>query len=83
MPILDSIRAAAEAHLDQYIANLIPEHAQDKVRIGYLAKGMAISLFELQDQHGKWHIYAPMPPAPDSEKCRGRFGLTRQGSSEG
>lgn len=46
MPIPDDIRTAAEAHLDQYIANLIPKHVQDKLRIGYLAKGMAITLFE-------------------------------------
>lgn len=52
MPIPDSIRTAAEAHLDQYIANLIPKHVQDKLRIGYVAKGMAITLFE-QRPHWK------------------------------
>ena len=46
MPIPDNIRTAAEAHLDRYIANLIPKRVQDKVRIGYVAKGMAITLFE-------------------------------------
>ena len=96
MPIPDSIRTEAEAHLDRYIVNLVPKHAQDKVRIGYVAKGMAITLFEqrphwkdksvwtksdvarvrysktdgewtlyCRDQHGKWHIYAPLPPTPD------------------
>ena len=46
MPIPDSIRTEAEAHLDQYCVGLIPKHVQDKVRIGYVAKGMAITLFE-------------------------------------
>lgn len=46
MPIPDDIRTEAEAHLDRYIVNLVPEHAQDKVRIGYIAKGMAITVFE-------------------------------------
>ena len=48
MPIPDSIRAIAEAHLDQYCVGLIPKHVQDKIRIGYVAKGMAITLFELR-----------------------------------
>ena len=52
MPIPDSIRVAAEAHLDRFIVNLIPKHAQNKVRIGYVAKGMAITLFE-QRPHWK------------------------------
>ena len=46
MPIPDDIRTEAEAHLDRYISNLIPKHVQDKLRIGYVAKGMAITLFE-------------------------------------
>ena len=46
MPIPDDIRTEAEAHLDRYCVGLIPKHVQDKVRIGYLAKGMAITLFE-------------------------------------
>lgn len=46
MPIPDSIRTEAEAHLDQYCVGLIPKHVQDQIRIGYVAKGMAITLFE-------------------------------------
>ena len=46
MPIPDSIRTEAEAYLDRYIVNLVPKHAQSKVRIGYIAKGLAITLFE-------------------------------------
>lgn len=46
VPIPDDILAEAEAHLDRYIVNLVPKHAQDKVRIGYFVKGMAITLFE-------------------------------------
>lgn len=96
MPIPDAIRTEAEAHLDRYCVDLIPQHARDKVRIGYIAKGMAITLFEqrphwndksiwtksdvarirysktdgkwtlyYRDQHGKWHIYDPLPPTPD------------------
>ncbi len=52
MPIPDSIRTAAEAHLDRYVVNLVPPHAQDKVRIAYIAKAMAITLFE-QRPHWK------------------------------
>ncbi len=52
MPIPDASRTAAEAHLDRYIVNLIPMHVQDKVRVGYIAKGMAITLFE-QRPHWK------------------------------
>ena len=48
MPIPDSIRTAAETHLDRYCVGLIPKHVQDKIRLGYLAKGMAITLFELR-----------------------------------
>jgi len=46
MPIPDAIRTEAEAHLDRYCVGLIPKHAQDKVCIGYIVKGMAITLFE-------------------------------------
>ena len=46
MPIPESIRTEAEAHLDRYVVNLVPPHAQNKVHIGYLVKGMAITLFE-------------------------------------
>ena len=46
MPIPNDIRTEAEAYLDRYILNLVPPHAQDKVRIGYIANGMAITLFE-------------------------------------
>lgn len=46
MPIPDPIRTEAEAHLDRYIMSLVPKYVQDKVRIGYIAKGMAITLFE-------------------------------------
>ena len=46
MPIPDDIRTEAEAHLDQYCVGLIPKHVQDQIRIGYVAKGMAITLFE-------------------------------------
>lgn len=52
MPIPDAIRTAVEAHLDRYVVNLVPKHTQDKVRIGYIAKGMAITLFE-QRPHWK------------------------------
>lgn len=34
MPIPDAIRTEAEAHLDRYCVDLIPKHAQDKVRTG-------------------------------------------------
>lgn len=46
MPIPDSIRATTEAYLDRFIVNRVPKHAQNKVRIGYIAKGMIITLFE-------------------------------------
>lgn len=46
MPIPDPIRTAAEAHLDRYCIGLIPKHVQDKIRIGYVAKGIVITLFE-------------------------------------
>lgn len=52
MPIPDPIRKEAEAHLDRYIVNLVPKHAQNKARVGYVAKGMAITLFE-QRPHWK------------------------------
>ena len=48
MPIPESIRTEAEAHLDQYCVGLIPKHVQDQIRIGYVAKVMAITLFELR-----------------------------------
>ena len=46
MPIPDDIRSVAETHLDQFCLGLIPIHVRDKVRVGYVAKGMAITLFE-------------------------------------
>lgn len=48
MPIPDEVRMAAERELDDYCRDAIPEHAQDRVRIGYLAKGMTITLFEIR-----------------------------------
>ena len=46
MPMPENVRLEAEAHLDRYVVDLVPPHARDKVRIGYVAKGMAITLFE-------------------------------------
>ena len=46
MPIPNDIQTATEAHLDQYCARLIPEHAYGKVRVGYVVAGMSITLFE-------------------------------------
>lgn len=46
IPSPDDIRTAVEAHLDRYIINLVPRPAQAKVRIGYVAKGMAITFSE-------------------------------------
>jgi hypothetical protein len=99
MPMPENVRLEAEAHLDRYVVDLVPPHARDKVRIGYVAKGMAITLFEqrphwkepsiwaqsdvvrvrynkssgvwtlyFRDQHGKWHVYDPLPPTPDFVK---------------
>ena len=52
MPIPDAIRTEAESHLDHYCVGLIPKHAQDKARIGYIVMGMAITLSE-QRPHWK------------------------------
>ena len=41
----------AEAHLDRYCVDPVPRYVQDKVHIGYVAKGMAITLFE---QRPRW-----------------------------
>lgn len=99
MAIPENVRLEAEAHLDRYIVDLVPPHARDKVRIGYVAKGMAITLFEqrphwqdmpiwtksdvakarysktsgvwtlyFRDQHGKWHVFDPLPPTSDFQK---------------
>ena len=46
MPIPHDIQTAAEVQLDRYCVRIVPEHAYDKVRIGYIVKGMAITLFE-------------------------------------
>lgn len=46
MPIPEHIRLEAEAHLDRYVVDLLPPHARDKVRIGCVANGMVITLFE-------------------------------------
>jgi len=40
------ILARAEALLDAYCSRAIPGHARHKVRLGYLVRGMAITLFE-------------------------------------
>ncbi len=48
MPIPENIRIRAEHILDKYCIEAIPEHAQDQIRIGYLAKGMTITLFEIR-----------------------------------
>lgn len=46
MPIPPEILARAEALLDAYCSRAIPGHARRKVRLGYLVRGMAITLFE-------------------------------------
>ena len=48
MPIPKQIRLSAEKILDEYCLNAIPEHAQDQLRVGYLSRGMAITLFEMR-----------------------------------
>ena len=46
MPIPSVILQRAEALLDAYCSRAIPGHARHKVRLGYLVRGMAITLFE-------------------------------------
>ena len=48
MPIPDDIRTDAEKQLDRYCLEKIPEHAYGKVRLCYIVKDMAITLFEQQ-----------------------------------
>ncbi len=46
MPIPPEILTRAETQLDAYCSRAIPGHARHKVRLGYLVRGMAITLFE-------------------------------------
>ena len=48
MPIPKEIRLSAEKVLDEYCQSAVPEHAQDKLRLGYLSRGMAITFFEMR-----------------------------------
>lgn len=48
MPIPEQIRLSAEKVLDEYCRNAVPKHAHDKLRLGYLSRGMAITLFEMR-----------------------------------
>lgn len=53
----------SRAHLDQYIANLIPKHAQDKVRIGYIP-GEWPSPSSSNGQVGRTRLPRPSPTSP-------------------
>lgn len=57
MPIPEQTRLSAEKVLDEYCRDAVPEHAQDKLRLGYLSRRMAVTLFEIRPafrRPGKW-----------------------------
>ena len=46
MPIPDDVRAVVEPRLDRYCLDRVPAHVRDRVRLGYMIKGMTVTLFE-------------------------------------
>ena len=83
MPIPDALRTAAETHLDRYCVGLISQHAQNKVRIVYLAKGMIITLFS-RGPIGRTRPSgsSPMSPGSGTQTALGRC-ITGTGTGNG